>query len=73
VTLRLLKWNQLKSGGYGLGSGASPSLITGGNSCPGLSSLGWEAMVPNPCAITAKAIAQCPSSLPTMRCLPLAS
>ncbi len=45
MSLRLLKWNQLKSGGYGLGGGAHPPVYRVGNSCPGLSSLGWEAMV----------------------------
>ncbi len=45
MSLRLLKWSQLKSGGYGLVSGACPPFMTGGNSCPGLGGLGWEAMV----------------------------
>jgi hypothetical protein len=45
MLLHLLTARQLKSGGYGLDRGAHPSLITGGNSCPGLCRLGWEAMV----------------------------
>ena len=46
MLLRLLTLDQLKSGGYGLVCGAHPSPHHGaGNSCPGLGSLGWEAMV----------------------------
>jgi len=45
VLLRLLTLDQLKSGGYGLVGGAHPSCCgRAGNSCPGLRSLGWEAM-----------------------------
>jgi hypothetical protein len=45
VLLRLLTLDQLKSGGYGLVRGAHPSCRgRAGNSCPGLRSLGWEAM-----------------------------
>jgi hypothetical protein len=63
VSLRLLRWNQLKSGGYGLGSGAHPSPHHGaGNSCPGLSSLGWEAVVKD-CG-TAMAMPQGQSRVP---------
>ena len=46
MLLRLFNRHQLKSGGYGLGCGAHPVLHDGwGNSCPGLSSLGWEVTV----------------------------
>jgi hypothetical protein len=43
--LRLLIWHQLKSGGYGLGSGAYPFTLWTGNFWLGLPRLGQEATV----------------------------